>query len=222
MPLEWLLLVLALVAIVSASVVALFQNDVKRLLAYSSVAQVGYMVLGISLVTVDGLTGGIVHMFNHALMKCALFMAMGCVFLRVGSVHIADLRGIGKRMPVTMAAFVVGGLGLVGVPGTVGFVSKWYLVLGAVQSGLWPVAVVILLSSLIALAYVWRVVEVAYFEAPPEGCEVAGGRLSQEAPLSMLVPLWAAAGATIWFGIHTEWSAGVAARAAAVLLEVAS
>ena len=222
MPLEWLLLVLALVAIVSASVVALFQNDVKRLLAYSSVAQVGYMVLGISLVTVDGLTGGIVHMFNHALMKCALFMAMGCVFLRVGSVHIADLRGIGKRMPVTMAAFVVGGLGLVGVPGTVGFVSKWYLVLGALQSGLWPVALVILLSSLIALAYVWRVVEVAYFEAPPEGREVAGGRLSQEAPLSMLVPLWTVAGATIWFGVHTEWSAGVAARAAAVLLEVAS
>jgi multicomponent Na+:H+ antiporter subunit D len=66
------------------------------------------------------------------------------------------------------------------------------------------------------------VVEVAYFEAPPEGCEVTGRRLSQEAPLSMLVPLWVAAGATIWFGIHTEWSAGVAARAAAVLLEVAS
>ena len=217
MPLEWLLMGMSLVAIVSASVVAVFQNNVKRLLAYSSVAQVGYMVLGISFGTVDGLTGGIVHLFNHGLMKCALFLAMGCVFLRIGSVHINDMRGIGKSMPLTMAAFVVGGLGLIGVPSTVGFVSKWYLVLGALQAGLWPVAVVILISSLIAVCYVWRVVEVAYFEKPPEG----RGEV-REAPLSMLIPMWVVAGASIWFGIHTQWSAGIAAKAAAFLLEAGS
>ena len=213
MPLEWLLLGMSTIAIVSASVVAVFQTNLKRLLAYSSVAQVGYMVLGISLANVEGLTGGIVHLFNHALTKCALFMAAGCYFLRIGSVHVDDLRGIGKRMPVTTAAFVVGGLGLIGVPGTAGFVSKFYLVYGALQSGVWPVAILILASSLIAVAYVWRVVEVAYFDAPPEGSARPG-----EAPLSMLVPMWVAAGASLWFGVFTAGSAGIASRAAALLL----
>jgi len=216
MPLEWLLMALALVAIVSASLVAVFQNNVKRMLAYSSVAQIGYIVLGISFVSVSGLTGGIVHLMNHGLMKCTLFMAMGCVSLRVGSVHIDDLRGIGRRMPVTMAAFVVGGLGLIGVPMTVGFVSKAWLVVAALEKGMWPVAVVVLLSSLLALAYVWRVVEVAYFQAPPEGSE------RKEAPLSMLVPMWAAALATIWFGVSTDVTAGIARKAAEMLLEVTS
>lgn len=221
MPLEWLLLGMSLVAIVSASVVAVFQTNLKRVLAYSSVAQVGYMVLGISLANVEGLTGALVHLFNHALTKCALFMAAGCFFLRVGSVHVDDLRGIGKRMPLTTAALVVGGLGLIGVPGTAGFVSKFYLVLGALQSGVWPVAIVILASSLIAVAYVWRLVEIAYFERPPEGSPPPGGLFAGEAPLSMLVPLWLVAGASLWFGVFTAGSAGVASRAAAVLLGVA-
>jgi multicomponent Na+:H+ antiporter subunit D len=180
------------------------------------VAQIGYIVLGISFVSVSGLTGGIVHLMNHGLMKCTLFLAMGCVFLRVGSVHIDDLRGIGKRMPVTMAAFVVGGLGLIGVPLTVGFVSKTWLIVAALERGMWPVAVVVLLSSLLAVAYVWRVVEVAYFQPPPEGAE------RKEAPLSMLIPMWAAALASIWFGVATESTAGVARRAAQMLLEVVS
>ncbi len=120
--------------------------------------------------SVTGLTGGLVHLFNHALMKSGLFLAMACVAAahraRPGS---TALRGLGRRMPLTMAAFVVGGLSLIGVPLTVGFVSKWYLVLGALEAGLWPVAVLILLSSLLALVYVWRVVEVAYFQPAARG-----------------------------------------------------
>ena len=89
----------------------------------------------------SGLTGGIVHLFNHALMKCGLFLAVGCVAYRVGSNDLKDFAGLMSKMPITMWAFIVGGLSLIGVPGTVGFVSKWYLVMGALQAELYSVAV---------------------------------------------------------------------------------
>src|SRR5690606_31275525 len=110
-----------------------------------------------------GLTASSLHLFNHALMKGALFLVLGCVALRLGATDIAALRGAGKRMPLTMASFVIGGLSLIGVPGTVGFISKWYLVLAAFELGWWLLIVVILVGSLLAVAYIWKVVEVAYF-----------------------------------------------------------
>ncbi len=116
MTLHWVLLPLALMAIFSASLTAIYQSNVKRLLAYSSVAQVGYMILGISLASVTGLTAGLLHLFNHAIIKGALFMAMGAVMYQVGSVRIEAMRGLGRKMPWTMAAFVVGGFSLIGVP----------------------------------------------------------------------------------------------------------
>ena len=97
-----------------------------------------------------------VHLFNHALMKSGLFLVLACVLLRVGSTRVEAMRGLGRTMPLTMAAFVVAGLSMIGVPGTVGFISKWYLVTGALERGLWWVAVLILLSSLLALVYIWR------------------------------------------------------------------
>jgi multicomponent Na+:H+ antiporter subunit D len=157
----------AIAAMFAGSLVAIYQDDIKRMLAYSSVAQIGYMVLGVSLHNEHGLTGGLVHVFNHAIMKCGLFLVLTAVLLRVGSTRLAAFAGLGRRMPLTFAAFVVGGLSLIGVPLTVGFVSKWYLVLGALDAGLWPVAFLILLSSLLAVVYVWRVVEVGYFTPPP-------------------------------------------------------
>jgi multicomponent Na+:H+ antiporter subunit D len=215
MRLDAVLMPLALAAMFAGSIVAIYQTDVKRLLAYSSVAQVGYMVFGLSLASVDGLTGGIVHLFNHALMKSGLFLAMACVLVRVGSTRLEDMRGIGRKMPFTMAAFVLGGLSLVGVPLTVGFVSKWYLVSGAILSGRWPLAALVLLSSLIALIYVWRVVEVAYFGERPEG-----GAEIREAPFSMLVPTWLLIGSTVFFGLNTTLSVGIARQAAEMLLGV--
>jgi multicomponent Na+:H+ antiporter subunit D len=214
MPLSILLMPLAIAAMFSASFVAIFQQNVKRILAYSSVAQIGYMVLGISFASLTGLTGGIVHLANHALMKAVMFCALSAVFVRVGSTHIRDLRGLGREMPFTFAAFVVGGLGLIGVPLTAGFVSKWYLVRAALERDSWPIAAMILASSLLAVIYVWRVVEAAYFERAPSG----RGEV-REAPLSMLVPIWVLAAATIWFGIDTELTVGLAERAAASLLE---
>lgn len=207
------LLPLALAAMFAGSIVAIYQEDVKRMLAYSSVAQIGYMVLGLSFASVAGLTGGIVHLFNHALMKSGLFLVLVCVLLKVGSTKLEDMRGLGRRMPLTMAAFVVGGLSLIGVPLTVGFVSKWYLVSAAIEAGRWPVAVLILLSSLLAVIYIWRVVEVAYFQERAEDAPPVS-----EAPFGVLLPTWALIAATLVFGIFTSLSVGAASSAAQMLL----
>jgi multicomponent Na+:H+ antiporter subunit D len=185
------------------------------MLAYSSVAQVGYMVIGIGFASTLGLTAGIVHLFNHAMTKGGLFLALGCMVLRLGSVQIESLAGLGRRMPLTMFAFVLGGLSLIGIPLTAGFISKWVLVQAALEQGNWLVAVAVLLGSLLAVIYVWRVVEVAYFQPAPEGD--AGAKI-KEAPLSMLIPTWILIGASIYFGIHTSLTLGVAERAAKLLL----
>ena len=214
-PLAEILLPLALIAIFTASAVAIFQDNVKRMLAYSSVAQIGYIILGVSFASTTGLTAAILHLFNHALMKGALFLSLGCLFLRLGSVDIRRFDGLGRTMPFTMAAFVVGGLSLIGIPPTVGFISKWYLVWAALERGAWwwPVALMVLLGSLLAVIYVGRVVEAAYFRAPPSEREEPA-----EAPLGMLLPTWTLIAATIYFGIDTELTVGVAGRAAAWLM----
>jgi multicomponent Na+:H+ antiporter subunit D len=217
MQLDYVLLPLALIAIFAMSLTAIFQEDVKRMLAYSSVAQIGYMILGIALVSVTGLTAGIIHLFNHALMKGALFMTLGCVVYRIGSPRLTDMAGIGRRMPWTMAAFVAGGLSLIGVPLTVGFISKWYLILGALEKGWWPVAALVLITSLMAVVYVWRVVEAAYFHQP---APASAARQVREAPLSLLLPTWVLVVANIFFGIDAGLTTGVARRAAELLLGV--
>ena len=213
LPVDEILLALSLVAIVAMSAVAIFQTNVKRLLAYSSVAQIGYMLIGISLVTITGLTAGILHLFNHALMKGALFLALGCVFFRIRSVNVDDMAGLGKVMPWTMAAFVTGGLSLIGIPLTVGFVSKWYLILASLEKEWWPLTAVILFSSLLAVIYMWRVIEVAYFRDRPAGAAAIG-----EAPLAMLVPMWVLVGANVYFGIDTDLTVGTARAAATFLM----
>jgi multicomponent Na+:H+ antiporter subunit D len=216
MTFQWVLLPLAMVAIISASMTAIYQMNVKRLLAYSSVAQIGYMALGISLASVTGLTAGLLHLFNHAIMKGTLFLAMGAVMYQVGSVRIEAMRGLGRKMPWTMAAFVLGGLSLIGVPATVGFISKWYLVLAAVEAGLWVVAALILVGSLMAVVYIWRVVEAAYFQ------EFVGEFEVKEAPLSLLVPIWVLVVANVYFGLNATLTTGIATRAAEILLGVGS
>ncbi len=213
---DLVLVVLALVAMLAASTVAIFQTDAKRLLAYSSVAQIGYMVLGISLGSVVGLTGGIVHLFNHAMIKGGLFLAMGCVFLRLGSARIRDMDGLALVMPWTTAAFVIGGLSLIGVPLTTGFISKWILVQAALEDGFWWAAVLVVFSSLLAVAYVWRVVEAAYFQPRPEAAIPVG-----EAPLAMLIPTWILILANFYFGVDTSVTVGVARQAAEALVGAA-
>ena len=214
LPVTEIIIALSVAAMFVASFIAVFETNLKRMLAFSSVAQIGYITLGIGLANQAGLTGGLVHVVNHALMKAALFLAAGAIFYRVGTVQLKELVGIGRKMPLTMAAFTIAGLGLVGTPGTSGFVSKWYLALGALDKGWWVLVFLIVGSSLIALVYVGRVLEVAWLREPSAAIAHAN-----DPPLSMLLPLIVLATATIYFGIDTEWTAGIAGTAAKALLE---
>ena len=207
------LLVLSIAGIVTASLVAVFQPDLKRMFAYSSVAQISYITLGLSLANEDGLTASIVHLLNHSVTKGAIFLLIGGIALRSGDVTFDRLRGIGERMPLTSFGLVIGGLSLVGIPGTAGFVTKWYLVLAAVDRGYWWLVAVIVVSSLISLAYVWRFVEVAYL-SPADARSVKQG----EAPASMLGFAWILVIATVYFGLDTSFSVGAAREAAAQLI----
>lgn len=221
--LDRVLLPLAVLAMFAGSVAAIYQRDVRRLLAYSSIAQVGYLTLGLSLASVAGLTGGLVHLLNHALTKGGLFLAVGCIVQRLGSSRVEDLAGLGRRMPLMAAAWVVGGLSLIGVPGTAGFVSKWYLVLAALERGSWTLVFLIVGSSLLAVIYVWRVVEVAYFRpAREETLEQPIRRRYRVLPRSMVIATWVLISLTVVFGLWTELTADIAATAARDLLGVAA
>ena len=134
---------LALIAMFAASIIAVFQQDLKRLLAYSSIAQIGYMILGIGLLNISGLTATLAHMFNHGITKATLFMVVGAFILRRDGSFGMHLAGLGRQMPATCAAFVVAGLSLIGVPGTAGFISKWLLIQAAFDKGWWWMAFLI-------------------------------------------------------------------------------
>ena len=219
LPMEMVFLTLGLLGIFVASTVAIYQDNIKHVFAYSSVAQIGYMIVGFSMTTSAGLSAMLLHVFNHALMKGALFLALGAVMLRVGSTQLKDFQGLGRQMPLTMAAIVVGGLSLIGVPLTVGFVSKWYLVVAALEKGWWPVAGLVLLASLLAVVYVWRIVETAYFKAPL--APIAGKERVKEAPMAFLLPVWMLVSANVYFGLDTRLSVEVATAAAQSLFGVA-
>ena len=215
LPLPQIMLLLSLAAMFAASAVAIFQHDLKRLFAYSSVAQIGYITLGLSFDSVTGLTASIVHLFNHAVTKGALFLLIGGAVAVVGGATLSRLSGLARVMPLTSFGIVLGGLSLIGVPGTAGFISKWYLVLAALEKGQWWLAMAIVASSLLAVAYVWRFVEVAYFREPR--ADLATRR---EAPLGLVVPAWILVGGTVYFGLETSVSVGSAANAAAMLLGI--
>ncbi len=213
LPTEQALLVLALAGMFAASTIAIFQTDLKRLFAYSSVGQVGYIILGLSFDSANGLTASILHLFNHGITKGAIFMLLGGVALTMGGTSLARVQGLARVMPLTSFGILLCGLSLIGVPGTAGFVSKWYLLIAALEKGQWWLAFLILGSSLLALAYVWRFVEVAYFREPRADIATA-----KEAPLSMLVPAGLLVLATLYFGLDTRFTVGTAVQAAAQLL----
>jgi multicomponent Na+:H+ antiporter subunit D len=213
LPVAEIMIALSLAAMLIASLVAVFEADLKRMLAYSSVAQIGYITLGIGLANQDGLTGGLVHIVNHALIKAALFLAACAIFYRACPLQIRDLAGIGRRMPLTTAAFTIAGLALIGAPGTAGFISKWYLAAGALEKGWWPLVVAIVASSLIALVYIGRFLELAWLRQPSSSIAHAA-----DPPASILLPLAVLTAATIYFGFDTEWTAGIGGSIAKALL----
>jgi multicomponent Na+:H+ antiporter subunit D len=211
-PADEVFIVAGITGIIGASVYAIYQANVKRLLAYSSVAQVGYMALGIGFASATGMTATLIHLFNHALMKGALFMAVGAIIYRIGVCRMDKIHGLGRAMPWTFGAIVIGGLSLVGVPGTAGFVSKWYLVMAALEQQAWISIAAILLGSLLAVVYVGKLIEALYFKPVTDT-----GKTVKEAPILLLVPTWGLALANIYFGLDTDLTVGVAEKAAAVL-----
>jgi multicomponent Na+:H+ antiporter subunit D len=195
----------ACLAILLCSFQAVFQLDVRRILAYSSVAQVGYMLLGLATGTAIGLSAGLFHLANHALLKGALFMAIGAAALRADVWKLSHLKGAGKKAPLTFAGFTVAGLSLMGVPGTVGFLSKWRLLEAVMANHWWWAALVIGASSFLAFFYVGRVLEVVFFkEADPDAPDI------QEAPFVILLALWVLAGLNILFFIDPSIPLGLA------------
>lgn len=213
LPMPTILLMLALASIFVASTIAIYQGNLKRLFAYSSLAQIGYIILGLSFGSVTGLTATIVHLFNHGVTKGAIFLLLGGVAASMGGVTLSRVQGMGRRMPVTSLCLLFCGLSLIGVPGTAGFVSKWYLILASLEKGQWWLVGLILLSSLLAVAYVWRFVEAAYFSEPDKNLPARG-----EAPLAMLVPSLLLVGATLFFGFDTSFTVTSASQAATMLM----
>ncbi len=214
---SYFLMPLAILGILVASMVAIFETHLKRLLAWSSVAQIGYIILGASLISVPGLTASMLHMFNHAIAKGTAFLALACLALSISSLDIKNIAGVARHMPWTMAAFVVGGLSLIGVPGTAGFISKWYLIKAALEMGdlAFPLIAVILIGSVMAVIYVWRVVESAYFGSADGGMS---GATIKEAPLAILIPTWIAVMLNVWFGLAPALPVELSTRAAELLM----
>jgi multicomponent Na+:H+ antiporter subunit D len=208
-------LVMAAAAIVAGPLMAIRQVDLKRLLAYSSVGQIGYIMLGVVLLDVDGLTGGIIHFWNHAAAKGALFCVAGALVYRTGASTVSGLAGMGRTAPWTSAVVTIAGCSMVGVPLTAGFLSKWYLGAGALESGRWFLVPVLLLSSLLTAVYVWRLVQLVWF-APKDTVP----QVDREVPWSMRAPALVLAAACLVFGL-TSISVDIAHDAAVALGMVA-
>ena len=186
--LRYLLIGVGVIGMIFASLQAIFQTDVRRTLAFSSVAQVGYMLLGIGLATAAGLAAGYLHLLNHAIIKGGLFIALGAFWYRFGITRIEDFEGLSKTMPLTMGAFTVSALSLIGVPFTAGFVSKVNLATAAADKGWWWAVAVIVITSVLAIIYMGRILLSAYFGDAPQIDGQAAKR--NEAPMMMLVPMW--------------------------------
>ena len=206
----WLLAPLGIAAMIACSFQAVFQTDVRRMLAYSSVAQVGYMLLGISIGTAAGVSAGLFHLLNHAMIKGALFMAVAGVVLTYQGTTIRDFAGLGRSAPWTTTALAIAGLSLIGVPLTAGFQSKLQLGYALFENGWWWAVAVIVFSSFLAVIYIGRMLEAIFFRAP-----VNPRKTRKEAPMIMLIPLWVLALANLYFGITTELPLGLARDAAA-------
>jgi multicomponent Na+:H+ antiporter subunit D len=173
------------VTILTGSLFALRQDDLKARLAYSTVSQLSYIVMGGGLLSIMGMTGGIVHIVMHAFGKITLFFCAGAILVNTGIKKISEMKGIGKMMPVTMTAFFLGSLSVIGIPPFGGFISKWYLALGTIESHQMPILVVLLTSSLLNAAYFLPIAYNAFFS---RGGQFNESTAVREAPLFAVVP----------------------------------
>lgn len=205
------LLILGIAGAFAGTIAAITETDLKRLFAQSSIAQLGYMAIGLGLGSKAGVTAALIHLFNHALMKGALFLAIGALASQIGRVTLSSVQGLGKQAPMTVAAILFGGLALLGVPLTAGFVSKVYLVSAQLDAQAYLVAGLTVISSALALIYVWKIVEATYMKERPKGAITI-----KETP-SLWMGAWILIGATIYFGVQAETLVSAASNAADIL-----
>ena len=212
---EFILIPLALAGIFLGTILAIYENDIKKLLAFSSVAQIGYIALGFGVATTTGLAAGFVHIGNHALIKGGLFLAVGCYAVALGRrVNLGQMAGLGRRMPITTTAFLICGLSLIGLPLTAGFISKLYLVRALLEAEMIMVMLLVMGSSALSVVYLWKIVEVLW--TPGEGETPVRQAPVRETP-ALYLPLWIIAIANIWFGVAPAPLVDAATRAAMYL-----
>jgi formate hydrogenlyase subunit 3/multisubunit Na+/H+ antiporter MnhD subunit len=188
--------IIAAATILYAGAMAAIQNGIKLLLIYSTVCQLGYVLLGVSLGTTLGVAGGLMHFANHMMLKDAMFLVAGAVMLRSHATTLDELGGLGRRMPFTFGVFLLSGLSLSGVPPLNGFSSKWLIYYSAFQSGHWALAVAAMIGSLFTLAAVMKFAHAAFMGTPTPHALAA-----KEAPVAMLIPMGALAAASVVFGL---------------------
>jgi multicomponent Na+:H+ antiporter subunit D len=188
--------------ILAASLVALSKDDLKARLAYSTVSQLSYIILGVALLTPAGIEGGIVHIVNHALAKITLFFCAGAIFVASRKKNISEMKGLGRTMPLTFAAFGVASLSMIGIPPVAGFITKWYLLVGAMDARQMGIVAVLVVSTILNAAYFAPVVYQAYFGTSPDGKIPTGVR---EASPALLVPLLLTAALSVAAGLYPEF-----------------
>jgi len=190
--------------IIVASIIALSKDNLKARLAYSTVSQLSYIILGVSLLTPDGIQGGIIHIVNHAFSKITLFFCAGAIYVACRKKDISEMSGLGRAMPFTFAAFGIASLSMIGVPPVAGFVTKWKLLVGAMEMNAHSVAIIMVLlaSTLLNVAYFAPVTFKAFFGRTPEG---ENYETIKEAPLSMVIPLMITALISVIIGIYPDF-----------------
>ena len=210
-----LLIIIACGAILYGSYRAIKQDSLKRLLAYSSIAQIGYMILGIALITELGLAASLIHIFNHAFIKVGLFLAVTAIIYSYGTDSIECLAGMAKTSPFTFVLFLISGLSIIGVPLTSGFISKWYLIKASLEAGYWGLVVIIVFSSVLAIIYIGRVIEAAYFK--PEATNTAALN-NKKMPHLLFLSLFIFSFINIYLGIETSLNVDMAFQIAHELI----
>jgi multicomponent Na+:H+ antiporter subunit D len=207
LPMTKILLIAGIVAIFAGAIMALAQVDFKRMLCYIIVAEVGYMVGGIGLANSVAIKGVVLHIMNDVVMTLGLFTVAGIISFKMKSHNLTDFKGLFKKMPLTMAAFVVVALSIIGVPPTCGFFSKWYLIQGSALAGNWIFIVALLFSSLINIVLFFRIIEIGYYSfdsSVSHGHDHDEGSVVSEAPVSMLVPTLAVAVIILLIGFYNQ------------------
>ena len=188
--------------ILMASMIALSKDNLKARLAYSTVSQLSYIILGVALLTPHAIEGGLIHIVNHAFAKITLFFCAGAIYIASHKKYISEMGGLGRTMPFTFGAFAVASLSMIGVPPVAGFVSKWYLLVGSMEAHQVGILLILIASTVLNVAYFAPVTYKAFFGKRPAGETELG---IKEAPLSMLIPLLMAVTISVIIGIYPNF-----------------